>query len=73
MSEEAQEMGPPGQGQIRLKGHVVISRTVNLGSYSSLRVEVKEEYGQSQVTLEEMFDNLLRRVDSLLTEKGIVK
>lgn len=56
-----------------LKGHVIISRTVPKGPYSSLRVEVMEEYLLGQSTFEQKFDELALRLKSKLSEVGVVR
>ena len=56
-----------------LRGHVVVSRTVPMGQYSSLKVEVMEEYILAECTFEEKFDNLAQRLKEKLTEAGVVR
>lgn len=56
-----------------LKGHVIVSRTVPLGPYSSFRVEVMEEYLLEKATFEEKFDDLTERLRKKLLEAGVVK
>jgi hypothetical protein len=56
-----------------LRGHVVVSRTVPMGSYSSLKVEVMEEYLLSESSFEEKFDSLAQRLKEKLVEAGVVR
>ena len=56
-----------------LRGHVIVSRTVPMGSYSSLRVEVMEEFLLSECTFEEKFDDLAQRLKEKLAEAGVVR
>lgn len=57
----------------RLRGHVVISRTVPMGSYSSFRAEVMEEYDPSVTTFEKKFDELTERLKAKMAEAGVVR
>ena len=56
-----------------LKGHVVISRTISMGPYSSFRAEVMEEYDPTLTTFEEKFDGLTERLKMKMAEAGLVK
>jgi hypothetical protein len=73
MTSTRSEERPPAKDQVRLKGHVSISRTLNLGNFNSIKVELSEEYDQAETTFEEVFDDLMKRLDSELTKKRIVK
>jgi hypothetical protein len=73
MTSTRSEERPPANDQVRLKGHVSISRTLNLGNFNSFKVELSEEYDQAETTFEEVFDDLMKRLDSELAEKRIVK
>lgn len=56
-----------------LKGHVILSRTVPMGSYSSFRVEVMEEYLLSRTSFEAKFDDLTERLKMKMVEAGVIK
>ncbi len=56
-----------------LKGHIIISRTVPMGPYSSFRVEVMEEYAPDQTTFEQKFDELTERLRTKMVDAGVVK
>lgn len=56
-----------------MRGHVLISRTVNLGNFNSIRVEVSEDYRLDQSTFEAKFDDLADRLKTKLLEAGLVK
>lgn len=57
----------------RLKGRVAFSRTIPQGPYSSLRVEVSEEYYLDETNLEDKLENLIDRLHLELIRKGVVK
>ena len=44
-----------------------------MGPYSSLKVEVMEEYALDQSTFEAKFDNLAERLKAKLMEAGVVR
>lgn len=55
-----------------LIGHVLISRTVPRGQYSSIKVEVMLEFDQSKTTFEAVFDDLAERLHTKLLQAGVV-
>lgn len=57
----------------KLRGHVIISRTVPTEKYNSLKVEVKEEYFLSDTTFEEVLENLAQRLKEKLVGMGVVR
>jgi len=56
-----------------LKGRVSLGRTIPLGSFNSLKVEVQEEYYLGQRTFEEVFDELAERMKKKLADAGVVR
>jgi len=56
----------------KLRGHVIISRTIPIEKYNSLKVEVKEEFFLSDSTFEERLESLAQRLKEKLADMGVV-
>ena len=52
----------------KLKGHVTVSRTINLGNYNSTRVEAGKEYYQDDKTSFAVFMEIKEELEPMIRE-----
>ena len=56
-----------------LKGFGSVSRTVNLGRFNSIRIELSKEFALGRETHEEVLDELDHRIKDWMRKAGLIE
>ncbi len=58
--------------QLKLKGWISVGRTVNLGRFNSIKLELASDFHLDESTHEEVLRILLGKLDKALRDMGVV-